>query len=152
MAFIAADLKQISRAKGLRVTGVKEGLASRLIAQGNVPTGRQTGESEQLLARTTTRGALTNIALSDPTTPGAAQKWIETARSKRLGPMASAGSAAGAKRRSGEAPQTPRELRCRMRRASGEPRSKPGQVRKGADSPAPKAVTTDEAFGNARSA
>ena len=45
-SFLVADLKQIRRAKGLCVTGVKDDLITRLLEQGNMLIERQATERD----------------------------------------------------------------------------------------------------------
>ncbi|CAK0826046.1 unnamed protein product, partial [Prorocentrum cordatum] len=80
--FLVVDLKQILRAKGLHVSGLKDDLIMRLIKKGNVLSDRQAKEIEQLRVTATTRGPLTRINLQDLSSPEAAQQWIETFKSE----------------------------------------------------------------------
>ena len=75
-------MKQILRAKGLHVTGVKEYLITRLLIKGNVLSDRQAKDIERLRVTATARGPLIRINLQDLSSPEAAQKWIETFKSE----------------------------------------------------------------------
>ena len=80
--FLVVDLKQVLRAKGLHVSGLKDDLIMRLIRQGNVLSDRQAKEIETLRVTATARGPLIKINLQDLSSPEAAQKWIETFKSE----------------------------------------------------------------------
>ena len=80
--FLVVDLKQILRAKGLYVTGVKEDLIVRLIKKGNILSDSQAKEIEQLRVKATARGPLIKINLQDLSSPEAAAQWIETFKSQ----------------------------------------------------------------------
>ncbi|CAK0909889.1 unnamed protein product [Prorocentrum cordatum] len=81
-AFLAVDLKQILRAKGLRVSGLKDDPVTRLIMKGNVLSDRQAKEVDQLRATARMCGPLGRINPQDLSSPGAAQEWIETFKSE----------------------------------------------------------------------
>ena len=80
--FLVVDLKQILRAKGLYVTGVKEDLIVRLIKKGNILYDSQAKEIEMLRVTATARGPLIRINLQDLSSPEAAAQWIETFKSQ----------------------------------------------------------------------
>ena len=75
-------MKQILRAKGLHVSGLKDDLIMRLIRQGNVLSDRQAKEIETLRVTATARGPLIRINLQGLSSPEAAQQWIETFKSQ----------------------------------------------------------------------
>ncbi|CAK0810823.1 unnamed protein product, partial [Prorocentrum cordatum] len=81
-AFLVVDLKQILRAKGLRVSALKDDLIMRLIKKGNVLSDRQVKEIEQLRVTATIRGPLIRINLQDLSSPESAQQLIETFKSE----------------------------------------------------------------------
>ena len=80
--FLVVDLKQILRAKGLYVTGLKEDLITRLIKKGNVLSDSQAKDIEKLRVTATARGPLIRINLQDLSSPEAATQWIETFKSQ----------------------------------------------------------------------
>eukprot|EP00959_Pyramimonas_sp_CCMP1952_P239749 5010247-Pyramimonas_sp.AAC.1 len=76
-AFPVVDLKQILRAKGQRVSGLRDDLIMRLVKRGNVRSDRHAKEIGQLRVTATMRGPLIRINRQDLSSPEAAQEWIE---------------------------------------------------------------------------
>ncbi|CAK0848375.1 unnamed protein product [Prorocentrum cordatum] len=74
-AFLVVDLKQILRARGLRVSGLKDDLIMRLIKKGNVLSDRQAKGIEQLRMTATTRGPLIMINLQGLSNTKQRDRW-----------------------------------------------------------------------------